>query len=305
MPWFKGNIHTHTTNSDGDSSPDHVSKWYKQNNYDFLVLTDHNHLTILDEDKKKPKEWPLLIPGEEITIREIGSKPAALHINGIGINNVIMPGAYENNIDAINDVVIKIKEQNGLSSINHPNYQWWLTSEDIKYSEDAWAFEVFNGHMSANNDGSLYSMSTEEIWDDVLSHGKLIYGVATDDSHHFNEEFSANRSNPGRGWLMVNANELNQENIIDAMKSGRFYSSSGVKFSELELSKDRINLKIEIQEPAKKSKYTIKIIHNNGLTFFEDETDQIDMPINGAIKYYRLVVISSDGTKAWAQPIFL
>ena len=54
MPWFKGNIHTHTTNSDGDSSPDHVSKWYKQNNYDFLVLTDHNHLTILDEDKKKP-----------------------------------------------------------------------------------------------------------------------------------------------------------------------------------------------------------------------------------------------------------
>ena len=109
MPWFKGNIHTHTTNSDGDSSPDHVSKWYKQNNYDFLVLTDHNHLTILDEDKKKPKEWPLLIPGEEITIREIGSKPAALHINGIGINNVIMPGAYENNIDEINDIVIKIK----------------------------------------------------------------------------------------------------------------------------------------------------------------------------------------------------
>jgi hypothetical protein len=89
------------------------------------------------------------------------------------------------------------------------------------------------------------------------------------------------------------------------MKSGQFYSSSGVKFSDLELSKNRINLKIETQDPAKKSKYTIKIIHNNGLTFFEDETDQIDMEINGAKNYYRLVVISSDGTKAWGQPIFL
>ncbi|SVD94155.1 uncharacterized protein METZ01_LOCUS447009, partial [marine metagenome] len=181
----------------------------------------------------------------------------------------------------------------------------WLTSEDIKHSGDTWAFEVFNGHMSANNDGSLYSMSTEEIWDDVLSHGKLIYGVATDDSHHFNEEFSANRSNPGRGWLMVNANKLSQENIINAMRSGQFYSSSGVKFSKLELSKNRINVKIEIEDSSKKSKYTIKIIHNNGLTFFEDENDQIDMQINGAKNYYRLVVISSDGTKAWSQPIFL
>ena len=40
---------------------------------------------------------------------------------------------------------------------------------DIKYSDDAWAFEVFNGHMHANNEGSLYSLSTEEIWDEVLS----------------------------------------------------------------------------------------------------------------------------------------
>ncbi|MEC9107760.1 MAG: hypothetical protein VYC53_04395, partial [Chloroflexota bacterium] len=119
MVWLKGNIHTHTTNSDGDSSPDHVASWYKKNNYDFLVLSDHNHLTILDDDSKN---WPLLIPGEEITIREINGSPAALHINGLGIKKVILPGSYENNIDAINDIVKKINSQNGIASINHPNY---------------------------------------------------------------------------------------------------------------------------------------------------------------------------------------
>ena len=47
--WFKGNLHTHTTNSDGDTAPEHVAEWYEENGYDWLCLTDHNHLTILDD----------------------------------------------------------------------------------------------------------------------------------------------------------------------------------------------------------------------------------------------------------------
>ena len=62
--WFKGNLHTHTNKSDGDSSPEIVVNWYSNNKYDFLVLSDHNHLTILKSDQTKL----LLIPGEEITL---------------------------------------------------------------------------------------------------------------------------------------------------------------------------------------------------------------------------------------------
>ena len=58
MPWFKGNLHTHTNKSDGDSSPEVVVDWYHKNAYDFLVLSDHNHLTILDSEQTKI----LLIP---------------------------------------------------------------------------------------------------------------------------------------------------------------------------------------------------------------------------------------------------
>ena len=46
--WFKGTTHTHTLNSDGDSTPDEVVRWYREHGYQFLVLTDHNFLTSID-----------------------------------------------------------------------------------------------------------------------------------------------------------------------------------------------------------------------------------------------------------------
>ena len=309
MPWFKGNIHSHTTNSDGDSSPHHVAGWYKDNGYDFLVLSDHNHLSILDDAEKNNDKWPLLIPGEEVTVRKIGIEAAALHIGGIGLSEVIMPGSYESNTDGINDIVSKINKQDGLASINHPNYQWWVSSDDIKHStEKIWAFEIFNGHMHANNYGSLNSMSTEEIWDDILSSGKLIYGVAADDSHHFTEEFNRNRSNPGRGWLVVNTESISQKNIISSLRKGSFYASTGVELGTLNLSKKKIFIEIKrkIKPPQDKTeKFSINVIHDNGVIFYQDESDYLEISTKGINKYYRIVISSSNGEKAWTQPVFL
>jgi hypothetical protein len=38
LRWFKGNTHTHTVNSDGDSTPDAVVTWYREQRYHFLVI---------------------------------------------------------------------------------------------------------------------------------------------------------------------------------------------------------------------------------------------------------------------------
>ena len=68
--WFKGSLHTHTSASShgpGDTSPQHVSEWYHEHDYDFLVLSDHNHRTILEGSDTDREKWPHLIPGEEIT----------------------------------------------------------------------------------------------------------------------------------------------------------------------------------------------------------------------------------------------
>ena len=113
MPWFKGNLHTHTNNSDGDSSPEIVVDWYSNNKYDFLVLSDHNHLTILDSNQKKL----LLIPGEEITL----NVPYSIHVNAIGIKKVIEPTIRSNKVKTLQANIDNIISAGGLAEINHPN----------------------------------------------------------------------------------------------------------------------------------------------------------------------------------------
>ncbi len=88
--WLKGNLHTHTTESDGDASPEYVASWYREHGYDFLVLSDHNHVTILDEADSQPGEWPLLIPGEEVSSR-IFDRTRPIHVNGIGLRTLVEP----------------------------------------------------------------------------------------------------------------------------------------------------------------------------------------------------------------------
>src|SRR5262245_7624878 len=65
--WFKGNLHTHTINSDGDSPPYEVMTWYKRHGYQFLVITDHNTLTDPALFDTNPTDNFLLIGGEEVT----------------------------------------------------------------------------------------------------------------------------------------------------------------------------------------------------------------------------------------------
>ena len=90
--YFKGNLHTHTLNSDGDSTPDDVVRWYREHGYNFVTMTDHNYLTSVDglnalhgaDDKF------LVMRGEEVTDR-FGDKP--IHINGLDPVSFIKPPA--------------------------------------------------------------------------------------------------------------------------------------------------------------------------------------------------------------------
>src|SRR5215212_5104689 len=81
--WLKGNLHTHTLESDGDSPPAEVVRWYVGHGYDFLVLTDHDKVTRVDDSAGL-----VLIPGEEVTDR-LPKKP--LHVNAIGIEEAVKP----------------------------------------------------------------------------------------------------------------------------------------------------------------------------------------------------------------------
>ena len=87
--------------------------------------------------------------------------------------------------------------------MNHPNFKWSIGAEEL-LAVDGYRFvEIYNGHPASNNDGGGGLPSTYNIWDRLLSAGRQVWGIAVDDSHHFQRQFGPERSNPGRGWVQV------------------------------------------------------------------------------------------------------
>ena len=308
MPWFKGNLHTHTNKSDGDSSPETVVDWYSNNKYDFLVLSDHNHLTILDSNQTKL----LLIPGEEITL----NLPYTIHINAIGIKKVIEPTLRSTKVKTLQANIDNIISSGGLAEINHPNFRWALNEKDLVQVRGAHFIEVFNGNYNTHNYGGGGKKSVEEMWDEMLSKKIKIWGVAVDDSHHFKEEFAPHRHNPGRGWVEVFAKNLSEKNILDSMRNGNFYFSNGVKFKKINFNKEKIELSIAGDYFNKglsnslltDSKYTTQLILNEGEIIEEINGKSVKFNLvnqNNEYTYYRTKTISSTGSIGWTQPIFI
>jgi len=307
--WYKGNIHTHTNESDGDSDPEVVVDYFVEHNYDFLVLSDHNHLTILDYGKDKPDL--LLIPGEEVTIRE----PFNIHVGAVGIESYVEPVYGKDSLDTLNANIKAIQTANGIPILNHPNYKWAVDDKMIIKSENLKFFEVFNGGTHANDLGDMRDgnkKNTDQIWDSVLSSGKLIYGVATDDSHHY-KVFHSTFSNPGRGWVMVKSNSDSQNDILENFEMGNFYSSTGVYISDIFINKNEIRIDIDLNPTQihilspkiTDQQFKTEFIGHNGEILSVSDDITPSYKIKGDEKYIRAVITSSDGYKAWIQPCFL
>ena len=301
--WYRGNIHTHTTESDGDAEPATVAAWYKDHGYDFLVLSDHNHLTLLDYGSQNDSSLtPLMIPGEEVTVR-MSSSGTDVHINAIGIDRVVEPIDTGDVATTLQANISAVREARGIACINHPSWKWAFDHEPIIKTRGASLLEVFNAATSCNN----YSipipgfLSPSQIWDNVLSAGVPIFGVASDDSHHYHD-FSPELDNPGRGWVMVEAEALEAHSVVEALATGRFYSSTGVFLSRLTQSTDEISLKIRGRGD---SIFITKFIGANGVVHAEQVGGEVAYRPIGEEGYIRAHVFSSDGLQAWTQPIFL
>ena len=308
MPWFKGNLHTHTNKSDGDSSPETVVDWYSNNKYDFLVLSDHNHLTILDSDQTKL----LLIPGEEITL----NLPYTIHVNAIGIKKVIEPTIRPTKVKTLQANIDNIINSGGLAEINHPNFRWALNEKDLVQIRGAHFIEVFNGNYNTHNYGGGGKKSVEEMWDEMLSKKIKIWGVAVDDSHHFKEEFAPHRHNPGRGWVEVFSKDLSEKNILESMRNGNFYFSNGVKFKNIMFNKEKIEISISgdyfnkglSNSLVTDSKYTTQLISNDGEIIEEVDGKTVKFNLiknTQKYNYFRTKTFSSTGSIGWTQPIFI
>lgn len=297
--WHKGNLHTHTLNSDGDSSPLDVATWYRENGYQFLILSDHNYVTEVGELNRVvgAKDKFLLIPGEEVSD---GFEGKPVHLNAYDTRELIPPAGGQSLVETISRNVEAIRAAGALPAINHPNFGWAMTSKDLLQVPGMTHFEVYNGHPGVHNRGGGGSESLEEMWDALLTAGRRVYGVATDDAHVF-KRFGRGLSNPGKGWVAVRAAALETGAIMGALRGGEFYASTGPELNDVQATANE--LRIEIR-PVSNFKFTTYFIGAGGAVLERSNDMKPVYRFKGGERYVRARVESSDGSAAWVQPAF-
>lgn len=307
LKWYKGNTHTHTLNSDGDSTPDEVARWYRENGYQFLVLTDHNFLTSVEglNALHGADEKFLVIKGEEVTDRY---EKREIHINGLNVERLVRPQGGRSVIETIQRNVDAIHEALGIPHINHPNFRWSITAEELQKVERYKLFEIFNGHPYVNNEGGGGVPGLEQMWDYLLFGGKLVYGIAVDDAHQFKRPWDRTAARPGQGWVMVRAEQLTPQSLFAAMDRGDFYASTGVVLEDYSATEKAITIKIKEDQS---SKYRVQFIgrgenpYKGGRLLKEEVSSPATYEIKGNEGFVRAKVIDSNGKAAWTQPVMV
>lgn len=222
---------------------------------------------------EKPEVFQI-IQAEEISAK---FEKIPLHMNVLNIVDELKPldgtsitDTIRRNLQAV-QAQQKVVGQPLLTHLNHPNFQWALTAEDIAEVLEENFFEVYNGHTKIHFDGDEQRVGCEKLWDIANTlritkfHAPPLYAVATDDAHHYHGEDES----PGRGWIMVHAAKLNAGSIIAAMRSGDFYASSGVTIDEISITDGTLHLRIH-GEPG--VSYTTRI---NGTPVNYDATTKV------------------------------
>ena len=197
----------------------------------------------------------LLIPAEEVT-DSFEKRP--IHMNASNLREPIAPQGGGSAREVIERNLAAILEQEKrlgrpiLAHLNHPNFQWGVSIDDFARVLDEKFFEVYNGHPQTNTAGDRDHPDTETIWDRVSAirlrefGAPPIFGIATDDSHHYHQRSVTSYSRPGRGWVMVRSRRLTPESLIRAMRAGDFYASTGVTLSEISFDAEGRRLRVGV-----------------------------------------------------------
>jgi hypothetical protein len=297
--WFKGNTHTHTINSDGDSAPDEVVRWYREQRYHFLVLTDHNVLTPVEALNAllAADDRFVVIPGEEITDRA-GDKP--VHVNALGLARAVKPQGGAAPGDVVRADVDAARDAGGVPQVNHPNFGWALAPGDVLRVSGVHLLEVFNGHPQVNNLGGGGAPGAEALWDDLLTAGRTVFGVASDDMHDLKRPGVRQAAGPGRGWVMVRAPRLAAADILAALARGDFYASTGVELRDVQATPRAVTVTIREQGTTR---YRTEFIGKGGRVLKTVDGAIAEYHAAGDEGYVRARVADSNGLLAWTQPV--
>ncbi len=281
--WLKGNLHTHTTLSDGQQSPQERVAAYEARGYDFLALTDHEHLA---EPSGLAANRMIVIPGIETSCSNPTGGPG-YHLVGLDLPDWFrLPRAkhIQTVVDAINDAC-------GLAVIAHP-YWTGQNVKDLEIVRDYAAIEVFN----ATCEVTIGKGTSSVHWDDLLAQGRRAFGLAVDDTHAVTRDAF-------QGWVLAKCAERSKGAVMEALARGRFYATCGPTIEAVRIDGSRVSV---VTSPVA----CIRFIADSarGRLIRGDDGSPVtsgDYSIAGCEVYVRIECTDQLGRSAWSNPIFL
>lgn len=275
--WYKGNLHTHTTRSDGKRTPEETIALYREHGYDFLALTDHWKISENGE-----RDGLLLLGGAEFDFGK-NVREGIFHIVGIGMT--ADPGVTRE--DTPQSCIDKIHAVGGIAHLAHP--AWSLnTVEQITALRDLDATEIYNSVSGLPRNCRPYSGAIVDL---LAAQGYFLPLIAADDTHFYYEADTC------RSCIMVQAEACTREAILGAIRRGDFYATQG---PHLTVTREGRALRVRCSPVSSIVCYTDTVWENHRAEVGAEITEA-EFPLSERITCARIEVTDADGNTAWSS----
>jgi len=279
--WVRGNLHAHTVQSDGAREPQVVIDDYAARGYDFLMISDHDIFTSEEMYRQWEDRGLVLIPGNEIS----RNGPHLLHVDA---DRFIEPVKSRQEIfNAINAATAE--SGRGFAIVNHPNWGSTFDHASVEQMSEWTGYigvELYNGVIGRLH-GSPYATNK---WDILLSEGRRLWGYAHDDSHRADDV--------ELGWNVAYVQEKSASAIVEALRTGRFYASTGVVINKISVTGDTICIETE-------NARRIIALSDTGRRFATADSNFIEVQVPERATYVRFECWGDGEAFAWTQPFYI
>lgn len=287
--WLKGNLHSHSTNSDGKVSPQERVDGYVNAGYDYLCVSDHHTITRINTIDC-PENFTLIQGVELHPDNPFGGQRH--HFLALNMTEDMDAGSMppQHVIDAVH-------KQGGSVWLAHPHWSSVNILRDTLPLTGLAGIEVFNTtcRCMARGESSVH-------WDDWMElTGKIVPGMANDDAHAAE---SAKRDTY-HGWTMVRVKERTAEAIVDALATGASYSSTGPEIRGIQLKRvDEEKRTVEATVTCSKAQRIFAVCSSYGVEYHEDGNafETATFTLRPGAKYVRFEIVDEMGNKAWSNP---
>ena len=291
--YFKGNLHGHSNHSDGALNPQEVVNKYKEIGYDFTCLSDHLWKdakfaaeTVLETKHLNQKDF-ITIPSAELHC--LGKKYVKDELWHIVANGLPLDFKCADEKETAPRLVQRAIEAGAFVTIAHP--EWYsLTFDECLSLSHAHGIEIYNHscHIEAQRGFGTAAA------DYLLQENNRIFLTATDDSHFKMQD-------SGGGWVMVAADKLSESSILNALKNGQYYSSTGVEIFEFEIDNYKVNIQCSPSNQVCIVGQGAKSMSQNGKNITQAEFDLKKYPSD----WFRVSIANDSGDFAWTNPVWL